>query len=81
MKIHEGVEVIGHHVFCGCTELEKVYIPETVTTIGCSAFYGCKKLKNVYIPESVQYIRPYAFENCIEDYQNKRICSFSDIFD
>ena len=55
---------IGYAVFCECSRLTSVIIPDGVTTIGNNAFYYCTELTNVVIPNSVITIDSQSFNNC-----------------
>lgn len=39
-----AITMIGARAFKDCTNLKKVYIPDTVNSIGEDAFYGCTKI-------------------------------------
>ncbi len=52
-------------VFCGCTGLENITIPESVKGICSQAFFGCISLTSVTIPKSVTRIHYQAFQNCM----------------
>lgn len=43
-------------MFCGCSSLTSITIPESVTSIGDNAFSGCGSLTSVMIPDSVTSI-------------------------
>ena len=52
-------------LFCGCTKLESVMLPNTVTgKIKDSAFRGCTSLTSIDIPEGVTEIDVYVFREC-----------------
>ncbi len=55
---------IGDAVFCGCSSLTSVTIPDSVTDIGERAFYGCSSLTSLTIPDSVASIGLRAFYGC-----------------
>ena len=59
----DGTTSIGH-VFCGCSSLTSLTIPESVTTISFMAFEGCAALTSIYIPKSVTSIGEGAFSGC-----------------
>ena len=50
---YEGKRVafIGENAFSGCTNLEKIYLPETIDQINDGAFAGCPNLKRIYISD------------------------------
>ena len=58
------ITVIHDYVFCSCTNLTSITIPDSVTSIGDSAFYGCSGLRSVTIGSGVTSIGSYAFYNC-----------------
>lgn len=43
---------IGNYVFCGCTGLTSLTIPNNIKSIGEGAFYNCPKLKHIYVTTS-----------------------------
>ncbi len=47
--IKEGVTTIDWEVFMGCTQLQRVDIPDSVTYIKPRAFYNCTNLKEIHI--------------------------------
>ena len=51
-------------MFCGCTNLSCITIPDSVTNIGIDAFLGCTSLTSVSIPESVTVVGEEAFYGC-----------------
>ena len=51
-------------MFCGCTSLKSVTIPNNVTSIDSYAFYYCTSLASVTIPNSVTSIGLGAFFDC-----------------
>ena len=64
-----SVERIGSHAFMGCTQLEKVTMPNTVTSIGNSAFDNCRNLKEIAFSSKLtsiklESIEDSAFWNC-----------------
>ncbi|WP_297153668.1 leucine-rich repeat domain-containing protein [uncultured Ellagibacter sp.] len=59
-----ALETIGRRAFAGCTELERIVLPDTVKVIGEEAFSGCQALREVVIPEGVEEIGPCAFRGC-----------------
>lgn len=59
----EGITYIGS-IFEGCTELERVILPEGITTIDVSAFSNCTKLYYIELPKTLKKINNYAFEKC-----------------
>jgi len=65
-----GVTSIGDRLFCGCSNLETVYLENAtdLTTIGSGAFMNCSNIERIDYPgdlsEEIQYINANAFENC-----------------
>ncbi len=57
------VTSIGDSVFCGCSSLTSITIPDSVTSIGEFAFTDCS-LTNITIPDSVTEIRTHTFTRC-----------------
>lgn len=69
---------IGSYAFAGCTNLEKLTIPNSVsssaqgayglesslTDINDHAFSGCVKLSEVNLSDSVAVLKEYVFEKC-----------------
>lgn len=49
--------------FEGCTNLEKVILPNTIKTIDDEAFRDCSKLTTIELPDSLTYIGKHAFRN------------------
>ena len=58
------VMTIGEGVFCGCSGLTSVVIPDSVTNIGHGAFAGCSSLASVTIPDGVTSVGECAFAGC-----------------
>ncbi len=59
-----SVTSIGNGVFCDCTNLTSITIPDSVTSIGHLAFFACSGLTNITIPDSVTSIGDGVFERC-----------------
>jgi len=62
--IPEGTKVIAAEAFADCTDLSRIWIPDSVTEIGDFAFSGCTHLVSIKIPESVKKIGFSAFAGC-----------------
>lgn len=57
------LEKIWDSGFEGCTNLEKVILPNTIKTIDDEAFRDCSKLTTIELPDSLTYIGEHAFRN------------------
>ena len=64
VKIDEGVQSTGTHMFHQCGNLTTVTFPESLTTIADGSFAYCSNLNHVKIPASVTRIGYGAFSNC-----------------
>ena len=51
-------------MFYGCSELEKVVLPEKLERLEASAFAFCEALTEIDLPEGVQFLGRNAFERC-----------------
>ena len=51
-------------VFCNCTSLTSVSLPEGTDVLGDGAFYGCTSLTSVTLPSTVTEIGTRAFGSC-----------------
>lgn len=66
----ERIELPGHldsipfGLFCSCSDLTSVTVPDGVTRIEDMAFSGCRNLVEVNLPNSVIEIGKLAFEYC-----------------
>ena len=60
----KDLTTIGYSVFCECSNLTSVTIPDSVTKIEVGAFSGCSSLASVIIPDSVTEIGQSAFYGC-----------------
>lgn len=63
-NIPEGTKVIAAEAFADCTDLSRIWIPDSVTEIGDFAFSGCTHLVSIKIPKSVKKIGFSAFAGC-----------------
>jgi len=52
--IEDGVKILNHRVFAGCTKLKVVSIAGSVASVGCEAFRDCMALDDVYLQEGVE---------------------------
>ena len=55
---------IGDYMFCDCSRLEQILLPNSVTTIGEGAFRDCENLTSIDIPDGVTTIGNSVFLNC-----------------
>lgn len=60
----KSVVAIGDGAFSGCTQMERIVLPESIQLIGKNAFSNCKKLLDVKIPSGVKVIEDNAFMGC-----------------
>jgi hypothetical protein len=60
----ETVTFVPDYLFCDCSNLTEIILPENLTSLGYRAFYYCTSLGNINIPQTVTYINSYCFENC-----------------
>jgi hypothetical protein len=65
IRIQEGVEVIDHQAFQGCSNLTEVTLPSTLRAIGENAFSNTAIVR-LYIPDMVKYIGEAAFSYCMQ---------------
>ena len=63
-NIPDGISIIGHGAFDGCSGLTSVTIPNSVVSIGVNAFAFCSSLTSITIPNSVTRIGGSAFFGC-----------------
>ena len=54
----------GQALFCKCTSLETVKLPESFSVIGRYMFEDCTSLKEIILPKTVTFISLSAFYNC-----------------
>ena len=64
VKIDEGVQSTGVHMFYDCDNLATVKLPESLTTIAKGSFAFCSDLNHVKIPARVTCIGDGAFSHC-----------------
>ena len=62
--LSDAITSIGDYVFCGCSNVTALNIPNNVTQIGNGAFQNCTRVESFTIPESVRTIGNYAFNGC-----------------
>lgn len=59
----EGISKINAYIFCNCTNLRQVNIPEGVTSIGTAAFENTV-IEHINLPSSLTGIGEAAFRGC-----------------
>mgnify|MGYP003295909993 CR=1 FL=1 len=60
----EGMTAVPDNIFCGCYELQTVYLPETVTSLGAYAFAECGALTSVIGGTEQMTFASTTFEGC-----------------
>jgi len=63
-KFKNGITKIGDATLYGCTNLERVTIPDGVKIIGNTAFANCQKLQKINLPNSLEEIGLSSFQAC-----------------
>ena len=58
-----GVKEIGRYAFYGCTNLQRIVIPDTVKTIDNYAFGKCISVQSITLGANVEKINDSAFSN------------------
>lgn len=74
LKLGENIETLGgpvfmgfiDGVFCGCTNLSKIIIPEKVEKIETYTFAGCPLLKSITLPAGLKYFEA-SLDGCSPD--------------
>ena len=64
VRLHEGLEDIGHEAFHNCASLRLLDCPPAVVRIGDRAFAGCFSLEEVRLHEGLEVIGEKAFCGC-----------------
>ena len=59
-----GVTRLPDRVFCGCSSLSRLVLPEGITAIGKRAFAKCEALTNLWFAAPLTALGDYAFESC-----------------
>ena len=72
ISLREGTTEITGRTFCGCTELERIILPDSVENIGYMAFSDCTGLASIAVSNDNPVY--YAENNClIEKATNKLV--------
>lgn len=61
MDIGEGVTSVNAYAFAGCSNLERVILPESLKEIPDGMFEDCENLKHINLPQELQNIGSVAF--------------------
>mmetsp|Transcript_48299 Transcript_48299/g.53800 ORF Transcript_48299/g.53800 Transcript_48299/m.53800 type:complete len:321 (-) Transcript_48299:520-1482(-) len=62
---HNNVITIGREAFSGCSNLQRMELPEGLLRLERDAFFGCTSLRGIIvIPASIQYMGDAVFERC-----------------
>lgn len=64
VRVYSWDNIIGSHMFYGCTSLTKVILPKTVISIKDCAFEGCTNLKEIVFGNNIKEICCHAFYGC-----------------
>lgn len=64
IKYFSNLATLNSNAFSGCSNMERIELPNSLTTIDKQAFYNCKKLAAITLPEYVTTINTGAFEGC-----------------
>ena len=60
----DQLEVIEHHAFSNCRNIQRVEFPQTLRSVGNYAFYNCWELRSLHLPARLRSIGFGAFMNC-----------------
>ena len=52
-------------MFCKCSSLEEIIIPDGITDLGIGCFADCTQLRSVKLPDSIEVINDYCFKGCV----------------
>lgn len=58
------LEVIEHHAFSECRNIQRLVFPQSLKSIGNYAFYNCWDLQTIHLPSRLRSIGFGAFMNC-----------------
>ena len=64
ITLSEVINQISPFMFCGCSNLTSVEIPQNVTTIGRAAF-AHSGLETILVPENVEFMENSVFYGCV----------------
>ena len=64
LYLPEGLKIIGHQAFYGCTNLYQVIVPSSVEYIRENAFASCPDLNIALLKGGGKSLGPYAFAGC-----------------
>lgn len=62
--VNDQYTSVAASIFCGCTSLEYIFIPDNVTKINNNAFMNCSSLKEIRLPEHIDKIPQNTFNGC-----------------
>jgi len=55
---------LGDDVFCGCSSLTSLSLPDGLTQLGDAVFFGCSSLTSVSLPEGLTQLGNWVFCGC-----------------
>ena len=64
LNIGANVGVIDKYMFCYCTGLEEVYLPDNIESVGLWGFRGCTSLEKVRFSQKLRQVGDYGFSGC-----------------
>ncbi len=64
LQYFTGVTGIYYNTFYGCTNLQRISLPDAVTNIGWQAFRECTSLQSVEMGRNINSIAENSFEKC-----------------
>lgn len=72
---------VTNYLFCNCSSLETITIPNNVTSLGTRCFEGCTNIKTITIPNNVKTIANHVFVDCtsLKNIVNYENCSITEI--
>ncbi len=62
--LNKGIRSIGEGAFSGCTDMERILLPDSIVSIGKEAFYRCVDLKEIKLPSGLTTLGGDAFVWC-----------------